>query len=158
MVQSTRSRWSSKKIITSTLLVHLRFLCAGCSLGWVLIRGWALINFSFLEEGRLFEAGANLRLGASIKLINKVYKIEKSSSQLYLVRPKLQDFGSNLPSVKQLKYLVSHLSGKDCLSLVFPELLAYSIGWQCECKSLCKRAQHCWPTTPSIVGCNISRP
>ena len=54
-------------MITSTLPVHLHFLCAGGSLGWVLIRGWALINFSSLEEGRLFEAGVNLRLGASIK-------------------------------------------------------------------------------------------
>ena len=33
--------------------------------------------------------------------------------------------------MKQLKYLVSHLSGKDCLSLVSPEILAYSIKRQC---------------------------
>ena len=33
--------------------------------GWALIRGWALIKFSFcLQEGRLFEVGANSRLGA----------------------------------------------------------------------------------------------
>ena len=32
--------------------------------GWALIRGWALINFFCLQEGRLFEVGANLRLGA----------------------------------------------------------------------------------------------
>ena len=52
-------------MITSTLLVHLRFFfCAGGSLGWVLIRGCTLIKFSPLEEGRLFEAGANLRLSA----------------------------------------------------------------------------------------------
>ena len=32
--------------------------------GWALIRGWALINFSYLKGGRLFEVGAYLRLGA----------------------------------------------------------------------------------------------
>ena len=32
--------------------------------GWVLIRGWALIKFFWLKDGRLFEVGANLRLGA----------------------------------------------------------------------------------------------
>ena len=32
--------------------------------GWALIRDWALINFFCLSDGRLFEAGANSRLGA----------------------------------------------------------------------------------------------
>ena len=32
--------------------------------GWALIRGWALIKFFCLQDGRLFEVGANLRLGA----------------------------------------------------------------------------------------------
>ena len=32
--------------------------------GWALIRGWALINFFHLKDGRLFEVGANSRLGA----------------------------------------------------------------------------------------------
>ena len=32
--------------------------------GWALIRGWALINFSYLKGGRLFEVGAYSRLGA----------------------------------------------------------------------------------------------
>ena len=32
--------------------------------GWALIRGWALINFFRLKDGRLFEVGANSRLGA----------------------------------------------------------------------------------------------
>ena len=32
-------------------------------MGWVLIRGWALINFFCLQDGRLFEVGANSRLG-----------------------------------------------------------------------------------------------
>ena len=26
------------------------------------------------------------------------------------------------------------------------------------CKTACKRTQHCWPTTPSIVGCYMLRP
>ena len=33
-------------------------------MGWALIRGWALINFFCLWHGRLFEVGANSRLGA----------------------------------------------------------------------------------------------
>ena len=32
--------------------------------GWALIRGWALIKFFSLQDGRLFEEGANSRLGA----------------------------------------------------------------------------------------------
>ena len=32
-------------------------------MGWALIRGWALINFFCLWDGRLFEVGANSRLG-----------------------------------------------------------------------------------------------
>ena len=26
------------------------------------------------------------------------------------------------------------------------------------CKALCKRTQHCWPTTPNIVGCDMLSP
>ena len=33
-------------------------------MGWALIRGWALINFFCLRDGRLFEVGANSKLGA----------------------------------------------------------------------------------------------
>ena len=36
----------------------------GWGWGWALIRGWALINFFCLWDGRLFEVGANSRLGA----------------------------------------------------------------------------------------------
>ena len=36
----------------------------GSRVGWALIRGWALIDFFCLEDGRLFEVGANSRLGA----------------------------------------------------------------------------------------------
>ena len=31
-------------------------------MGWAFIRGWALINFFCLWDGRLFEVGANSRL------------------------------------------------------------------------------------------------
>ena len=34
----------------------------GGGVGWASIRGWALINFFCLKDGRLFEMGANLRL------------------------------------------------------------------------------------------------
>ena len=42
--------------------------------GWTLIRGWALINFFYLKDGRLFEVGANSRLGA--------YSNKKGASQV----------------------------------------------------------------------------
>ena len=32
--------------------------------GWALIRGWALIKFFCVQDGRLFKVGANSRLGA----------------------------------------------------------------------------------------------
>ena len=32
--------------------------------GWAVIRGWALITFFCLQDGRLFEVGANSRLDA----------------------------------------------------------------------------------------------
>ena len=35
--------------------------------GWALTRGWALINVFCLRAGRLFEVGANSRLGAYSK-------------------------------------------------------------------------------------------
>ena len=41
---------------------------------WVLIRGWALINFFCLLDGCLFKVGANLRLGA---YLNKYYTWRK---------------------------------------------------------------------------------
>ena len=36
----------------------------GMRRGWALIRGWVLINFFCLWDGRLFEVGANSRLVA----------------------------------------------------------------------------------------------
>ena len=35
----------------------------GANLRWAVIRGWALIKFFCLLDGRLFEVGANSRLG-----------------------------------------------------------------------------------------------
>ena len=37
----------------------------GGGVGWALIRGWALINFFCLWDGRLFEVCANLSMGAN---------------------------------------------------------------------------------------------
>ena len=42
----------------------IEFDWEGEGVGWALIRGWALINFFCLQDGRLFEVGANSRLGA----------------------------------------------------------------------------------------------
>ena len=36
----------------------------GVGWGWAIIQGWALINFFCLQDGYLFEVGANARLGA----------------------------------------------------------------------------------------------
>ena len=36
----------------------------GWGWGWALIRGWALSNFFCLQDGYLFEVGANAKLGA----------------------------------------------------------------------------------------------
>ena len=44
--------------------------------GWALIRGWALIKFFYLQDGRLFEVGANSRLGAC----SNKYGMKKSCS------------------------------------------------------------------------------
>ena len=43
--------------------------------GWALIRGRALINFFCLWDGRLFEVGANSRLGAYSNKINMVFTV-----------------------------------------------------------------------------------
>ena len=44
-------------------------------MGWALIRGWALINFFCLWDGRLFEVGANSRLGAYSKKYGTLLRI-----------------------------------------------------------------------------------
>ena len=45
--------------------------------GWALIRDWALIKYFCLQNGRLFEVGANSRLGAySNKYGNKFLSFE----------------------------------------------------------------------------------
>ena len=41
------------------------------------------------------------------------------------------------------------------------DLLGQSAAWlclPCPCKALGKRTQHCWPSTPNIVGCYLLRP
>ncbi len=55
--------------LESGRLRKLNFKNSSCALilggwEWALIRGWALINFSYLEGGRLFEVSAYSRLGA----------------------------------------------------------------------------------------------
>ena len=61
------SRWA---LIQGWALINFSYLQGGrlFEVGtysrWALIRGWALINFSYLQGGRLFEVGAHSRLGA----------------------------------------------------------------------------------------------
>ena len=45
-------------------LFEFEFERVGGGVGWALIRGWALIQFFCLQDGRLFEVGANSRLAA----------------------------------------------------------------------------------------------
>ena len=45
-------------------LLNFWTLRVGANLRWAVIRGWALIKFFCLLDGRLFEVGANSRLGA----------------------------------------------------------------------------------------------
>ena len=45
-------------------LFEFEFQGVGGDVGWALIRGWALIKYFCLLDGRLFEVGANSRLGA----------------------------------------------------------------------------------------------
>ena len=45
-------------------LFEFEFEGEGGGVGVALIRGWALMKFFCLQDGRLFEVGANSRLGA----------------------------------------------------------------------------------------------
>ena len=54
----------SEEITIDTHLVHFTFFFGGGGVGGALIRGWALINFSYRQGGSLFEVGAYSRLGA----------------------------------------------------------------------------------------------
>ena len=45
-------------------LFEFEFEGVGGGVGWALIRGWALIQFFCLQDGRLFVVGANSRLAA----------------------------------------------------------------------------------------------
>ena len=47
----------SKTISALIFYLFFVFLGGGGGGGWALIRGWALINFSYLQGGRLFEVG-----------------------------------------------------------------------------------------------------
>ena len=46
------------------LLCTSLFFLGGGGVGWELIRGWALINFFYLQGEHLFQLGACSRLGA----------------------------------------------------------------------------------------------
>ena len=74
-------------------------------MGWALIRGWAFINFFCLKDGRLFEVGANSRLGA---YSNKNGNISGSrgvpNANLFNFTSLLADFGKVLcSSANELK-------------------------------------------------------
>ena len=56
----------------------------GGSRGWALIRGRALINFFCLQDGRLFEVGANSTLGA---YSNKYSTLAKQASPAQIRSP-----------------------------------------------------------------------
>ena len=43
------------------------------------------------------------------------------------------------------------------LPLYLTILQCTTVLWSIELKAACKRTQHCWPTTPSIVGCYMLR-
>ena len=44
--------------------------------GWALIRGWVLIKFFCLQDGRLFKVGTNSRLGTYSNKYGKLEKID----------------------------------------------------------------------------------
>ena len=44
----------------------------GVGWGWALIRGWALIDFFCLWDGRLFEVGANSKLAVNSNKYGKL--------------------------------------------------------------------------------------
>ena len=50
--------------------------------GWALIRGWALIKFFCLQDGRLFEVGTNSRLG----VYSNKYGNGKSYKHAYVIQ------------------------------------------------------------------------
>ena len=60
-------------------LLNFWTLRVGAYSRWVLIRGWALIIFFYLQDGRLFEVGANSRLGA----YSNKYGTQNPSSSKY---------------------------------------------------------------------------
>ena len=80
-------------------LFEFEFEGVGGGVGWALIRGWALIQFFCLRDGRLFEVGANSRLGAYsnkygiTKIENlQARKSSKNSSKLNVIIIKWLNF------------------------------------------------------------------
>ena len=70
-------------------LFEFEFEGVGGRVGWALIRGWALIQFFCLRDGRLFEVGANSRLGAYSNKYGKSqsgYQRYESCKELILVK------------------------------------------------------------------------
>ena len=85
--------WRKLRLRGSLLIVLIQFFYGGRGneegWGWALIRGWALINFFCLWDGRLFEVGANLRLGA----FSNKYGISRASDVVRRGSP--VDFSEN---------------------------------------------------------------
>ena len=84
---------------------------------WVLIRGWALIIFFYLQDGRLFEVGANSRLGA----YSNKYGTQNPSSSKYCTGwgrdgvIKKVSYGDALPHVQSLTLLCTIFDRKGNL-------------------------------------------
>ena len=51
-----------------------------------------------------------------------------------------------------------HLGGNKGMALKPWFRCYYAVQKRTNRKAPCKRTQHCWPTTPNIVGCNMLRP
>ena len=86
-------------------------------LRWVLIRGWALIIFFYLQDGRLFEMGANSRLGA----YSNKYGTQNPSSSKYCMGwgrdgvIKKVSYRDTLPHVQSLTLLCTIFDRKGNL-------------------------------------------
>ena len=77
MGQSMRSKYGSKEIILFSVYLSI-FLRGGEGGGWVwaIIRGWALISFSSMQDGCLFEEA--LIRGWALNRINTVVQSAKT--------------------------------------------------------------------------------
>ena len=100
------------------LLLCLIWVCVGGSgVGWALIRGWALINFFCLWDGRLFEVGANSRLGA----YSNKYGIQILKRQQCTVSRKTNPNASG--EIAQNKYKINSRPTRLFFSLKKPDFL-----------------------------------